>query len=428
MYGRCQKCPGKDNLRTYLDTIVENDKDHMIVKQWVTTDRADLITQMMSPDEFIDKCVQTIDELTTHSYVARSQSSYFSKAKEDLSPEEAIVVGDFSENYCFVVQDAVQSHHWNKQCCTVHPLVMYKKEEGEVRPYSFCVLSDDLNHDASFVYETQASLTQIIRENHPDLKHIKYFSDGCAGQYKNYKNFMNLCHHLRDFGLSAEWVFHATSHGKTACDGVGGTVKRLTARASLQRPVNDQILTVHDMMKFCTENIKNIHFIFISKEEMSQVRKMQQHRYDSGRRIPGTRRFHHYKPSGLNSIQYKEISTDEHYLGTFHFSTGITENLEVPFIPRLNEFVACIYDNRWWIGVVEKINEAEEDCRIKCLHPSGPARSFVWPAREDRVWVVYSHVLCSIDVPTTRSSSGRTYTIADQTRIQSIFAKKIKSL
>ena len=80
MYGRCQKCPGKDNLRTYLDTIVENDKDHMIVKQWVTTDRADLITQMMSPDEFIDKCVQTIDELTTHSYVARAQSSYFSKA------------------------------------------------------------------------------------------------------------------------------------------------------------------------------------------------------------------------------------------------------------------------------------------------------------------------------------------------------------
>ena len=28
----------------------------------------------------------------------------------------------------------------------------------------------------------------------------------------------------------------ATFHGKVACDGVGGTVKHLAARASLQRP------------------------------------------------------------------------------------------------------------------------------------------------------------------------------------------------
>ena len=42
--------------------------------------------------------------------------------------------------------------------------------------------------------------------------------------------------HEADFGVPAEWHFSATSHGKGACDGVGGTVKRLAARASLQRP------------------------------------------------------------------------------------------------------------------------------------------------------------------------------------------------
>ena len=31
----------------------------------------------------------------------------------------------------------------------------------------------------------------------------------------------------------------ATSHGNRACDGVGGTVKQLVARVSLQRPHND---------------------------------------------------------------------------------------------------------------------------------------------------------------------------------------------
>ena len=57
---------------------------------------------------------------------------------------------------------------------------------------------------------------------HP--KKIIYFSDGAAS-HKNRKNFINLCLHKDDFGISAEWYFYATSHGKGACDGVGGTVK-----------------------------------------------------------------------------------------------------------------------------------------------------------------------------------------------------------
>ena len=68
-------------------------------------------------------------------------------------------------------------------------------------------------------------------------------SPDAGSQYKNRKNFVNLCHHKDDFGISTEWHFSATSHGKGACDGLGGTVKRLAARASLQRPYNDQIMT-----------------------------------------------------------------------------------------------------------------------------------------------------------------------------------------
>ena len=52
-----------------------------------------------------------------------------------------------------------------------------------------------------------------------------YFSDGCAGQYKNYKNFVNLCHHLSDVGIEAFWNFFATSHGKYSCDGIGRITK-----------------------------------------------------------------------------------------------------------------------------------------------------------------------------------------------------------
>ena len=61
------------------------------------------------------------------------------------------------------------------------------------------------------------------------------------GQYKNYKTLYNVCLHFKDFGIEAVWHFFATSHGKSPCDGLGGTVKRLNARASLQALTDHQV-------------------------------------------------------------------------------------------------------------------------------------------------------------------------------------------
>ena len=92
------------------------------------------------------------------------------------------------------------------------------------------------------------------------LKKVHYFSDGCPGQYKNQYNFINLCHHKEDSSLDCEWNFFAISHGKSACDGIGGTVKRLTAKASLQRPVDRQILNPREMFNFCTKSLPGIAY------------------------------------------------------------------------------------------------------------------------------------------------------------------------
>ena len=40
-----------------------------------------------------------------------------------------------------------------------------------------------------------------------DIKVVHYFSDGCAGQYKNCKKFFNLCHNKKDFAIDCE-EFH----------------------------------------------------------------------------------------------------------------------------------------------------------------------------------------------------------------------------
>ena len=73
---------------------------------------------------------------------------------------------------------------------------------------------------------------------------IFYFFDGCAKQYNNHKNVINLCHHQQDFTMDVEWLFFGTSHGKSPCnDCVGEFVKCYVAKSSLQRPLHDQILS-----------------------------------------------------------------------------------------------------------------------------------------------------------------------------------------
>ena len=86
---------------------------------------------------------------------------------------------------------------------------------------------------------------------------------------KSYKNFMNLCYHEADLGLKATWSFFATSHGKSPCDGVGGTVKRKITRASMQRPVTDQILTFDAVIEYCQSSISGIKFFVIMTEDMN---------------------------------------------------------------------------------------------------------------------------------------------------------------
>jgi hypothetical protein len=79
------------------------------------------------------------------------------------------------------------------------------------------------------------------------LKKMVYFSDGSTAQYKNRKKELNITCHNEDFGVPAECHFFVTSHGKNACDGIGGTLKRLAAKISLQQPYNDQIMTPHQL-------------------------------------------------------------------------------------------------------------------------------------------------------------------------------------
>ena len=82
--------------------------------------------------------------------------------------------------------------------------------------------------------------------------------------------------------------FFATSHGKGACDGIGGTVKRATYRESLRRTVSNQILTAQNMYAFLSQQfVSAIQFMFVGKEEVTKVTTELKARFAKARTVKG---------------------------------------------------------------------------------------------------------------------------------------------
>ena len=309
-FGKCKQCPGHSSVQTLLQKLLdENMIDNVTFKQWVSVDRSTLETFTKTADDFVEYFCDKLLALIPHSFVAAQQSSYFSECKSNLRHGEVVVQADFSENYAFILQDSAQGFHWNNSQATVHPFMIYYTHSQEEHHISFVIISDCLQHDTIAVYLFQKKLLMFLKQALPfPLKKIIYFSDGAASQYKNRKNFSNLCHHELDFDVKAEWHFSATSHGKGACDGLGGTVKCLAARASLQKPYQEQIMTPLQLYDWACTFLKAIQFTYCTCAEHSQVRDQLKTRFDNSRTIPRTRQYHSYVPVSSEIVQVRKFS------------------------------------------------------------------------------------------------------------------------
>ena len=87
------------------------------------------------------------------------------------------------------IRDRSQGFHWTKSQATLHPFVVYFKENSKVIPKSFCVISNYLEYNTVVVHTFQKHLINQIKEKIPNIEKIIYFRDGASSQYKNRKNF-----------------------------------------------------------------------------------------------------------------------------------------------------------------------------------------------------------------------------------------------
>ena len=132
------------------------------------------MTTLISPlSDFTDILIEAIDKLTTHSFTTKQQNAYYKQRRDNLETDTILIQCDFAENYQFVIQDEIQSYHWSKKYCTLHPVVIYYIDEnGLLAHKSFCFISNDLTHDNAFVHRLETYIFKWVKLHLPRVERV----------------------------------------------------------------------------------------------------------------------------------------------------------------------------------------------------------------------------------------------------------------
>lgn len=441
MLHHCRHCPGVNGILEFIESSLESDDRETInFSQWTKTDRSTLENLSLPVDEFINKLSNDIRDLTKHHFIAKKQSSYLKYLKDNIDDSQCIVIGDFSENYSFVVQDASQGFHWTNNQATIHPFIVYFISENNLSHRTFCFISDCLQHKTSLVYTFQKTLIPEIRDFIPNLKKVNYFTDGSIAQYKNKYNFINICHHEQDFhGILAEWNYFATSHGKNACDGIGGMVKRAAYKASLQRTTTRHILTPQDLYTFSQDQFPSIKFFFTPFQSFEKEELSLKDRFSKAVTIKGTQGFHKIKAASSNILLayqtsnsdiFKEFTFGSNAKATLNFNSNEVGHNKPDDIQNIfGKYVATFYDNEVWLGLVEDTSAENEDVKINFMNKIN-SYTYYFPEKKDTCWIQYDniiHVMSQPEIVPKRKIEYR-FTQKDILQVNDVVKKTHKSL
>ena len=108
---------------------------------------------MVTRDRFISILQAQVRDFQEHVSRVRLQYQALHNLKENLPTGNAIVQMDFAENVSCCSADKVQSVFWNSSAVTLHPVVVYfKNENTELEHKIYIFVSDDLGHNIGSVY------------------------------------------------------------------------------------------------------------------------------------------------------------------------------------------------------------------------------------------------------------------------------------
>ena len=436
MFDRCQLCKGHCDAE-YFQISIEDTTLQIKWYQWMRTEEGQTVkvAQTGTVHDAVILLAQQLVFFKKHAFIKKKQADYFYTLHHFPGENQAVVQVDFSENASIVCQDEVQSAHWSHAQVALYTVVAWTPEGT----YSYAIISDYLSHDKYAVQHFNSIIITNIKDRMKGtLQKVDIFSDGAAQHFKQrYIFYTATTFHQK--GIQVNWHFFATSHGKGAVDGVGGTVKRAVHIAIKSRQVN--VSDAKEYAESAKKLLSKITVIYVPSDDIS----LKKAELDSGwldvRSIPGTHDIHCIKTVAVGVVEYSVMS--EKPGQKFHLSSISDDDSEpqesvvqredvlinqsnTPASAQLatepevklckdvkpGEWVAAIYDDDWYPGLVE--NAESGILTVSFMQKAGEGGKFRWPQKADLQQLPESELLCRLDTSPRPSSWSTRVFVVDQ--------------
>lgn len=168
------------------------------------------------------------------------------------------------------------------------------------------VTSDYLSHDKYAVHHFNDLIIRDLQNRMKGkLKVVDFFSDGAAQHFKQrYTFFSATLFHQQD--IQVNWHFFATSHGKGAVDGVGGSVKRAVCNAVKTRRYH--VSNASEYAACAEKVLDKIIVLYVPSADIEVKKTTLDNSWLDVKSVPGTHDIHCIRSVGIGEIQYSLIS------------------------------------------------------------------------------------------------------------------------
>lgn len=213
----------------HVDTQYMNSKGQKITtKCWKQVDHT------KSLETVFTEINEGMKDLKGHLFRNDYQYSAHQSLIKSLPLDQAVVFGDFSQNYALAPNDEIESAHYNTPQVTIHTWYLLRHtststlQSPQLTKESIVMISDDLKHDTSAVFNFTKKLLAYMRNNPQRVglpRILHRITDNCGFEYKCRQAFADLMHIEQQTGVKVVYHFAEPGHGKGPHDGIGATIK-----------------------------------------------------------------------------------------------------------------------------------------------------------------------------------------------------------
>ena len=210
-------------------------------------------------------------------------------------------------------------------------------------------------------------------------------------------------HHFEDYGITAEFHFTATAHGKYECDGACGVCKRTARIHSLK---GNLIQTPKELYDFLRRKLSSqtLDFLYVNSDEVEYCLQTLQTRYEHAKKIVGNRKFHSVQVHGQD-LRCRYFSKDDEFIDVNY----VLPEKQRPRTRMVNEFAAIRSNGQFCVGMVTatRVTADDSEIQLQLMKQHGKSNSLKWPEPPNLRWFSLRELIATVESPTT--ATGRIY-------------------